>query len=63
MYLQVLQGYLASDNAYTHRYNEIIKDIPLKVKVVDDTLLFDKNIEDAFYPILEYLLLCEENKR
>ena len=46
---QDAQGYLDSGDAYTCRYNEIVKDIPCKVNVVDDTLLFDKNIEDAFY--------------
>ena len=49
MYLRMLQGYLASGDAYTHRYNEIIKDTPCKVKIVDDTLLYDSSIEGAFY--------------
>ncbi len=49
IYLRMLQGYLASVDAYTCRYDEIIKDILLKVKVVNDTLLFDKNIGDGFY--------------
>ena len=44
MYLRIPQGYLASGDAYKRRYNEIIKDITRKVKVVDDTLLYDKNI-------------------
>ena len=49
-----------SGNAYTHRYYETIKYIPRKVKVVDDTLLFDKNIEETYHA-LEYLSLCEKN--
>ena len=61
MYLRMPQGYLASGDAYTRRYDEIIKNVPRKIKIVDDTLLFDKNIEDAFYHTLDYLLLCEKN--
>ena len=57
MYLRMPQGYLASDDANIHRYEEIRKDIPCKVNVVDDNLLFDKNIEDAFNHTLKYLLL------
>ena len=42
------QGYLASGDAYTRRYDEIIKNVPCKIKIVDDTLLFHKIIEDSF---------------
>ena len=61
MYIRMPQGYLASGDAYTRRYDEIIKEVPRKVKIVDDTLLFDNNIKEAFYHILDYLLLCEKN--
>ena len=61
MYLRMPQGYLASDDAYTHRYDEIIKNVLHKIKIVDNILLFNKNIEDAFYHTLDYLLLCEKN--
>ena len=61
MYLRMPQGYVASGDAYTRRYDEIIKDIPRKIKVVDDTLLYDKTIKDAFYHTLDYLSLCEAN--
>ena len=59
MYLRMPQGYLASGDTYTRRYHEIIKNDPHKIKIVDDTLLFNKNIEDAFYHTLDYSLLCE----
>ena len=59
MYLRMPQGYLASGDAYTHRYNKM-KDVPRKVKMVNDTLLFDKNIE-AFFHTVDYLLLWEKN--
>ena len=35
MYLQLPQGFLASTDAYTRRYDEIIKPIPHKAKIVD----------------------------
>lgn len=45
------QGYIAAGDAYTRRYDKIIKDIPCKVKCIDNTLLWDPNIESAFYHI------------
>ena len=61
MSLRIPQGYLASGDAYTRRYDEIVKNVPRKIKIIDDTLLFDKNIEDTFYHTLYYLLMCEKN--
>ena len=55
MYLRMPLGYLASGD------DKIIKDILRKVKIVNDTLLFDKNIEQAFYYTLDYLMLYEKN--
>lgn len=54
------RGHLARTDAYTSRYDEIIKDIPNKVKCVDDTLLYDQEIESAFYHTWNYLKLCSE---
>ena len=42
------QGYLAATDACTRRYDDIIKDVPNKVKCVDDTLLYDHGIVAAF---------------
>ena len=60
MYLRMPQGYLASGDAYTRRYDELIKDVPRKVKIVDDTLLYDSNIEGAFFHT-DFLLHCAKN--
>ena len=49
MYIRMPQGYVLSGDAYTCRYDEIIKDIPCKVKIGDNTLLYDSSIERAFY--------------
>ena len=61
MYLRMPQGYLASGDAYTHRYDEIIKDNPCKVKIVDNTLLYDYSIEGAFYHTFDFLFHCVRN--
>ena len=55
------QGYLASGDAYPRRYDEVIKDVPRKVKIVDDTLLYDSNIEGAFFHTFDFLLHCAKN--
>ena len=60
-YLRLPQGYLAAGDAYTRRYDEIIKDVQRKKKIIDDVLLFDYSIEDAFYHTWDYLVLCVQN--
>ena len=40
IYLHLPQGYLAAGDAYTRCCDEVIKDIPRKVKIIDDTLLY-----------------------
>lgn len=61
MYRRMPQGYLASGDAYTRRYDEIITDVPRKVKLVDDALLWDYSIEEAFYHTFDYLVLGYQN--
>ena len=61
MYLRVPQGFLSAGDMFTSRYDDIIKDVPRKVKIVDDTLLYDNNIESAFWSTWEYLTLCANN--
>ena len=43
-----MSRYIASIT-FTGRCNEIIKDVPRKVKVVDYILLYDQDMETAFY--------------
>ena len=57
-YLRVPAGLVDSGDKYTSRYDSIIQDIPRKVKCVDDTLLYDSTIEDAFYHTFDYLTTC-----
>ena len=51
MYLRLPLGFLASTDAYTRRYDEIIKPIPCKAKIVGDTLLYHTNIEKIFFHV------------
>ena len=62
MYLRMPQGYLASSDAYTRRYNEVIKDVDQEVKYVDGVLLYDSGIEEAFYHTFDYLTLCAKKR-
>ena len=55
------QGYIASGDAYTRRFDEIVMDIPRKTKCVDDTLMWDSSIEEAFFHTVEWLDVCGNN--
>ena len=61
LYLRLPQGYLAAGDACTRRCDEVIKDIPQKVKIVDDTLLYDYSIKEAFFHTWDYLTTCADN--
>ena len=55
------QGYIASGDAYTSRYDAIISDIKNKVKCIDDTLLWAGDTEKCFTQTVQYLELCGRN--
>ena len=55
------QGYIASGDAYTHRYDEIVAEFPNKVKCIDDTLLWSDSIEESFFQAVRWLDLCGRN--
>lgn len=54
-------GFHAAGDGYTRRFDDITVDIPQKTKCVDDTLLWDSNIEEPFWHTLDYLDLCCSN--
>ena len=58
-YRRLPQGYLAAGDAYTRRYDE--KNVKDKVKCIDDALLYDHDVESAFFHTWDYLTLCAEN--
>ena len=55
------QGYIASGDGYTRRFNEIVSDIPKKTKCVDDALLWGDNIEESFFQACHWLETCGNN--
>ena len=52
------QGYIASGDGYTRRYDEITSAIPNKTKCVDDTLLWSDTIEESFFQACNWLDTC-----
>ena len=61
LYLRLPQGFLASNDTYTSCYDNVTKDVLCKVKMVDDTCLYDYNIEKAFFSTWNYLGLCAKS--
>ena len=55
------QGYLAAGDAYTRRFYELISELPRKIKIVDDCLLHDDNIEQSFFHAWDFLTICAKN--
>ena len=55
------QGYIASGDAYTRRFDEIIINIKDKTKVVDDTAMWSPNIERSFFQAANFLDVCGRN--
>ncbi|MCP4294488.1 MAG: RNA-directed DNA polymerase [Proteobacteria bacterium] len=60
-YKRLPQGFLASGDAYTRRYDDLISHVPRKVKCIDDVLIWDSDIETAFFRTWDYLTFCAEN--
>jgi len=52
------QGYIASGDGYTRRYDEIVATIPNKTKCIDDVLLWSNTIEESFDQTAEWLDTC-----
>lgn len=55
------QGFLASGDAYTQRFDSIIADFPDKVKCVDDNCMWAGSIEASFFQTCKWLDLCAHN--
>ena len=54
------QGYLASGDAYTHRFAQIAKEVTNKRTIVDDTVIWSDNMEDNFNDVCKLLAVCCE---
>ena len=55
------QGYIASGDGYTRRYDEITSSITNKTKCVDDTLLWSETIEESFFHAANWLDTCSRH--
>ena len=55
------QGYIASGDGYTRRYDEIVSHITQKTKCIDDVLLWSGNIEESFFQTAQWLDICGRN--
>ena len=55
------QGYIASGDAYTRRFDEIVSDIKNKTKVIDDTIMWSGSINDSFFQAAKWLDICCRN--
>ena len=52
------QGYIASGDAYTRRYNEIVAHVPNKMKCIDDALIWSSSIAESFLQAQDWLDIC-----
>ena len=55
------QGYAVTGDAYTRRFYAIVADIPRKVQCVDDSCIWDTDIEQAFFHAVEWIDACALN--
>ena len=52
---------MASGDGYTRRFDEIIKDVPRKTKCVDDTAMWDEDLKDHWWRVMDFLELLGRN--
>lgn len=52
------QGYIASGDGYTRRYDAIVTDISNKTKCIDDALLWADTLEENFHQVANWLDVC-----
>ena len=55
------QGYIASGDGYTSRYDTIVSHILAKTKCIDDALLWSQDIAGAYAQAVEWLDVCGRN--
>ena len=60
-YCTAPQGYIASGDAYTARYDALVANVRSKTKCIDDTLLWSDDITEAFHQATEWLHICAVN--
>ena len=60
-YLRAPQGSHVAGDGYTKAYDDFTIDVPRKTKCIDDSLLWDTNIEGCFWHTVDYITLCARN--
>ena len=60
-YLRGPQGFHGTGDAYTRRFDDITSGEERYLRCVDDGLLYDKSIEDAFWHTFDHIKLCADN--
>lgn len=59
-YCRTPMGHCSASDAYTRRFDDAIQDVPRKYKCVDDTLLYDTSVQEAFWHTYDFLAICAE---
>ena len=60
-YCRAPMGFHASGDAYTRRFDDITSGFDRVKCIVDDSILWDENIETSFWHTFDYLKLCSSN--
>ena len=60
-YCTTPQGYVASGDGYTRRFDETVADLPDKTKCIDNTCMWAGTIEECFFQACQWLDLCGRN--
>lgn len=57
-YRRTPMGHCSAGDAYVKRFDDAIQGITRKHKCVDDTLLYDSSVEEAFWHVYDFLATC-----
>ena len=60
-YLRAPQGFHASSDGYTKRFDDITSGFPRVTRCIDDSLLWDDDTANSFWHTLSYIQLCAKN--
>ena len=60
-YCRAPMGFHVSGDAYTRRFDDITAGYPRVARIVDDSLLWDNDIESSFWHTFDYLKLSGDN--
>ncbi len=60
-YCRAPQGFHGSGDAYTRRFDDITAQVERVARIIDDSLLWDSEIETSFWHTFDYLKHCADN--